>query len=201
MKQATGNNRSASENDVSIQLKLGGHSFSADTLTRVSADGNATLVVETHKATLVPEQAFDPALAEHYLAAVGLPCADNETAVYSPAQDGTRVVMAVARKAYDAITERFGSRVRFTSPLFCGTHDEGRNISIRIIGGTAYIRVFDGGLQACEAVSLSSDDDVLYYALRIGEAAGIGTDAAVYISGCKSAARLLKRYFRKVICE
>lgn len=201
MKQETGNNLSAPKNDVSIQLKLGGHSFSTASLASVPADAGITFVVETHKVTLIPKKAFDESLAADYLSAVGLSCATDETAVCSDMQAETIAVMAIDKTALSEIVGEFGSRAGFTSPLLCSEHDGSRNMSIRIIDGVAYFRAFDNGLQAAEAIRTASDNDVLYYAIRIGEALNFGKDTDIYIEGGKSAAKLVKRYFKKVICE
>jgi len=203
MKQETGNNISARQNDVSIQLKLGGHSFSAASLASDTAndDTGISFIVETHKVTLVPRKAFDESCAANYLSAVGLSCADDETVVCSEMQADTIAVMAVARKALSEIIDKFGTRAKFTTPLLCSDHDDNRNIYIRIIDGVAYFRVFDNGLQAAEAIKTVSDDDILYYTIRIGKALNFGKDSVIYIKGSASAAKLVKRYFKNVTCE
>lgn len=201
MRQETGNNLSAPKNDVSIQLKLGGHSFSTASLPTDTADTDITFIVETHKATLVPKQAFDESSAANYLSAVGLSCADDETAVCSEMQADTIAIMAIDRSALSEIIGRYGFRAKFTSPLLDNAHDANRNISIRIIDGVAYFRVFDNGLKLAEAIKTVSDDDILYYTVRICEAVNFGKDSAIYIKGNPSAAKLIKRYFKNVTCE
>ncbi len=202
MKPETGNNLSAPKNDVSIQLKLGGHSFSTASLPPETANADTiTFVVETHKVTLVPKRAFDESSAGDYLSAVGLPCAEDETPVCSEMQADTIAVMAISRTALSEIIAAFGVRAKFTSPLLCSDHDGKRNISIRITDGVAYYRAFDNGLQAAEAIKTVSDDDILYYTVRIAEALDFGKESVIYIKGGKSAAKLVKRYFKNVICE
>lgn len=203
MKQETGNNLSAPKNDVSIQLKLGGHSFSAASLTGETANRDADILfcVETHKVTLVPKPAFDESCAANYLSAVGLPCAEGETAVCSDMQAETIAVMAIDKTALSEIYAKFGTRAKFTSPLLCNDHDDCRNIFVNIIDGIAYFRAFDNGLQAAEAVKTASDDDILYYIIRIAEALAFAKDYRIYIKGGRSAAKLVKRYFKNVICE
>lgn len=201
MKPETGNNLSAPKNDVSIQLKLGGHSFSTASLPSEPTDADITFIVETHKVTLVPKQAFDESSAGDYLSAVGLPCAENETPVCSEMQADMIAVMAINRTALSEIIAEFGNRARFTSPLLCSDHGGKRNISIRITDGVAYYRAFDNGLQAAEAIKTVSDDDILYYTVRIAEALDFGKESVIYIKGGKSAAKLVKRYFKNVICE
>lgn len=201
MKQETGNSISAPKNDVSIQLKLGGHSFSTPSLPTVPTEADVTFIVETHKVTLVPKHVFDESSATSYLSAVGLPCANDETAVYSDINAETIAIMAIDGTTLSEIIGKFGSQAKFTSPLLCNDYDNSRNISIRIIDGIAYIRAFDNGLQVAEAINTVSDDDILYYTVRIGKALNLDKETAIYIKGSKSAAKLIKRYFKNVICE
>ena len=179
-----------------------GHSFSTASLPPETANADTiTFVVETHKVTLVPKRAFDESSAGNYLSAVGLPCAEDETPVCSEMQADTIAIMAINRTALSEIIAEFGVRAKFTSPLLCSDHDDKRNISIRITDGVAYYRAFDNGLQAAEAIKTVSDDDILYYTVRIAEALDFGKDSVIYIKGGKSAAKLVKRYFKNVICE
>ena len=186
MKQATGNNTAAARNDVSIQFNLGGHSFSASDLPAevVAGTDDVLFTVCTHKVTLVPQEAFDEALSAQYLAGAA-----------------TVAVIAIDAALLDKVLAILGTRAKFTSPLLDKRHDEGRNLSIVIADDTAYYRLFDGSLRLAEAIRLQSADDVLFYALRFVETAGLGNDTNIYIRGSRSAARLLKRYFKRVVCE
>ncbi len=203
MKQATGNNAAASQNKVSIQFNLGGHSFSASALPAEVLNGTDLVLfsVATPKVTLVPRCAFDEALSAQYLAAVGLPCSADETTVCSEMQAETIAIMAIDRNVLDGVLAALGTRARFTSPLLDKRHDSGRNLFVRLADGTAYFRLFDGKLRLAEAVTVRTADDVLFYALRFLDAAGLGTDTDIYISGNRTAAKLLKRYFKRVVCE
>ncbi len=203
MKQATGNNTAAARNDVSIQFNLGGHSFSASDLPAevVAGTDDVLFTVCTHKVTLVPQEAFDEALSAQYLAVAGLACSAGETTVCSEMRAATVAVMAIDAALLDKVLAILGTRAKFTSPLLDKRHDEGRNLSIVIADDTAYYRLFDGSLRLAEAIRLQSADDVLFYALQFVETAGLGNDTDIYIRGSRSATRLLKRYFKRVVCE
>ena len=203
MRQATGNNTTAANDKVSIQFNLGGHSFSASDLPAEVLGGQDIVLfsVATHKVTLVPRCAFEESLSARYLAAVGLSCDENETTVCSEMQAETIAVMAVDRNVLDGVLALLGIRASFTSPLLDGRHDGSRNMSIRVADGTAYFRLYDNALRLAEAIRLKSADDVLFFALQFLDTAGLGTDTDIYISGDRAAAKLLKRYFKRVVCE
>lgn len=203
MKQETGNNTTAPNKDVSIQVNLGGHSFSASDLSAdlLQGDDNAGFVINTHKVTLVPRCDFEEALSTQYLAAVGLACDESETTVCSEMQADTIAVMAIDRNALNAILAALGTRAKFTSPLLAEQHDSGCNIAIRVTEGVAYFRIFDSALRLAEAVSVKSADDVLFYALQFAKATGLNTDTPIYIKGASHYGKLLKHYFKHVVCE
>ena len=203
MRQATGNNTTAANDKVSIQFNLGGHSFSASELPAEVLGGQDIVLfsVATHKVTLVPRCAFDESLSAQYLAAVGLPCDENETTVCSEMQAETIAVMALDRNVLNGVLALLGTRARFTSPLLDERHDGSRNLSVHIADGTAYFRLFTDTLRLAEAIRLKSADDVLFYTLRFLDTAGLGNDTDIYISGESVAAKVLKRYFKRVVCE
>ncbi len=204
MRQVTGSNSTVSNKMVSIQLLLGGHSFSADILSDdiVGSHDDVCLVVNTHKVTLVPCEEFEAEMAAECLAIVGLGCAEDERAVYSDAEADKIAVMAVAEEALTQIEAKLGSRARFTTPLLESAHDsEPHNISLRIADGVCYMRYADNRLRMAEAVRVSSPEDTLYYTMRACELLGGGGQATVYLNGDRQTASLLKRYFKRVVCE
>ncbi len=189
---------------VSIQLLLGGHSFSADACAALIAAGDAPVqvVVNTHKVTLVPVPEFEEDMAEEYLAMAGLGCDDVECAVCSEPQEGCVAVMAVAAGAVAQINAISGGRAHFTTPLLDAAHDaEPDNISAKVIDGVCYMRYADRGLKMAEAVRTHSAEDTLYYMLSVCELLGGGARTTVNICGGKQTCKLLKRYFKRVVCE
>lgn len=203
MRQETGNNATAANEKVSIQFNLGGHSFSATELPTevLGSSDNVLFSVATHKVTLVPRCAFEESLSAQYLAAVGLSCDDGETTVCSEMQAETIAVMAIDRNVLDGVLDVLGTRARFTTPLLDERHDGNRNLSIRVADGVAYFRLFDNALRLAEAERVKTADDVLFYALQFLQSAALGTDTDIYIGGDRTAAKVLKRYFKRVVCE
>lgn len=203
MKQVTGNNTSAPSKDVSIQVNLGGHSFSASDIPAdvLHGEGNVEFVINTHKVTLVPQCAFEDVLSAEYLAAVGLECAENETTVCSEMQAPAIAVMAIDRNALNGILSALGTRAKFTSPLLGEQHESGCNISVSIMEGVAYFRIFNSVLRLAEAVPVKSADDVLFYAHQFAMATRLDTDTPIYIKGASQYGKLLKHYFKHVVCE
>ena len=59
------------------------------------------------------------------------------------------------------------------------------------------MRLFDNGLQRAEANIATTAEDVLYL---VTEWLG-GNDTPIYIKGNTAAAKLLRKYFKRVVCE
>ncbi len=204
MRQVTGSNSAASNKEVSIQLQLGGHSFSAAELPAelVAGDAAVCFVVNTHKVTLVPVEEFEPALAADCLAVAGLACADNETAVYSAPRRDCIAVMAIDTDAYVQIVASLQERAAFTSPLLDASHnDYPDNLYLQIAGNVCYMRYADMDLKMAEALQIESAEDLLYYVWGACSLQGGGRETTVYLAGDHAAKPLLKNYFKRVICE
>ena len=201
MRQETGSNNSKVQKAVSIQLRLGGHSFSASELEGVASEGTINLVVESDRVTLVPQAEFDASHAKHYLEVCGKRPAKSECVVCSEAQNDIVAVMAVDSCAYDLTTTALGSRARFTTPLLDASHCDEVCTVATVRGGVLYIRHYNGGLQYAEAMKVACNDDTLYYILECRRAVAAPEQAPLYLHADKECAKLLKRYTRRVICE
>ena len=198
MRQETGSNPISNNKVVSIQVKLGGRSFSAD---KIAIDQDVTAIeciVDTPRVTLAPRQEVSPNSAEELLHIVGKGCCSNEISICSEPQNDIVAVIAIDEKAYETITEKWGSRVRFSSPLLDMRHCDEDCLTIDMRENVCYIRLFDGGLQRAEAFEVDSTEDVLYYA---NEWLDEEWDTPIYIKGDKAAAKLLRKYVKEVICE
>lgn len=204
MKQVTGNNASPAGKRLSIRLKAGGHSFSVDMLPKAALDSDAEAVFEviTHKSTLVPSEAFDPQLAEDYLAVVGLACSEDECAVYAE-RNGTVAVMAISRNCRGQIAEALGERASYTSPLLAEHAPEKRTLYLCAEEETLYLKFYDnGGLIMAEALPSKGTDDILYYAAAAGAEFG-PAQYDIILSGTRARAayKILNKYFKNVKCE
>lgn len=147
-------------NKVSIRLESGGHTFSLAACPEV--EGAVEVVVSTYKTTLVPAELFVEGDGHHALTAVGCAPAVNERVVASDVHDGIVAVMAISTVCYDALTARYGERLRFTSPLMEAA-DMKQGVALHLDSDVLYVRVYDDGLHFAEAIAVSSDGDVAYY--------------------------------------
>ena len=205
MRQVTGNNIQISANKVSIQLPLGGHSFSLEQAAEACRNTTVETVectVLTPRTTLVPRECFDAAAAEHYLRIAGLGCRTNETAVTSDTSARIVAVMAADAGCVRGLREMFGDRVTFTSPL-CGNQNYSEpTVWLHRTGDLIYIKIYRPVLRLAEALEISSDTDVLQllYDLR---GAYDADSCTIVCSGerCEHLRRKLAKYYRHVKCE
>ena len=208
MRQVTGSNPIPKQNEVSIRLNSGGHSFSADTLSALAqrADREPStrfvFVIDTPRVTLVPREEFSAEATESYLAVCGIECLPDEIAIAIDQSAPIVAVAAINRTTHESIIAKLGERAEFTNPLLDDRHPEQHCVSICVGEGVCYVRYHKAeGLRFAEALTLGSDEDLLYYTMRIFEAESIALNTPIYINGSHSAAKLLKRYFKHVICE
>ncbi len=188
---------------VSIRLASGGHSFSATTLQKDICNADCVrVIIDTHRTTLIPAEQFDKERAADYLAINGLmPTADEEVVCNSIASDIV-AVMAINRTAKTAIESHVKGSIEWYTPLLDTSHNNEECCCVEIASATCYIRIYNtSGLWLAEALNISSDEELLYYVTQICEIGDIATSIPIYIKGERSCVKVLKRYFKKVICE
>lgn len=190
---------------VSIQLSLGGHSFSdamARCRTTMAAADSAVVYLATLKTTLVPAEMFDAEHADSHLANVGYALAVDECVVVdSSSQKGVVALMAVAQSVIAELSAACGGRVEYRTPLL---RDEAvaDGVVMHLSGDVLYVRLYVGGrLLFAETVAAQSDADVLYYLATIDEVYGIFNMYARACGDTKRLVPLAKRLFRSVSCE
>lgn len=213
MKQVTGKTKpSASENRVSIQLTLSGHSFSEGMLSELhncdsDSSGATSAIVElcTAKTLFIPREAFDPSLAEAYLRIAGMSCAADETTVWSDPTQEIIAVMAVARKADELLRIHF-KNVEYTCPINRIAPIESsvseHQIQLLDIDGLIYIKVYDN--QALQIVEVIPCDNVTEFACllqRLNKQFPLRNFTAT-LSGERQATwkKEAKHYFAHIIC-
>ena len=189
-------------NSVSIRLKSGGHSFSAEAFKAAIADTErpAEVVLLTAKSTLVPAEFFEKAHAAAYLADVGIAPSMSECAVYSKPSNGIVAVMAISKSCYEAIHEIHPAGVICTSPLLPGS-EVADGVSLHLEDDLLYIHIYNGGLLFAEVVECLSDTDILYYLAAIDEAYNIYNMNARAKGDTARIKRVCKRVFKELICE
>ena len=197
MRLETGSNSYPNDKKVSIQVKLGGLSFSADRVV-ATEEQQVEFVIDTPRVTLAPRSEVSLECAEQLLRLVGKPCRSHECSVCSELQADIVAVMAIDKGTLTAIVEQWGSRASFTSPLLDMRHSEENCLTIDISDRVCYLRLFRSGLQRAEAHNATNAEDVLYL---VNEWLSNEKGTPIYIKGGKECAKLLRKYYKQVICE
>ena len=197
MRQETGSNPISGNKKVSIQVKLGGLSFSADKIVVAEGVEQVEFVIDTPRVVLAPREEVSLDTASELLRIVGKPCRSNEQSVCSELQSDIVAVIAIDGKALSAIVERWGSRTSFTSPLLDMRHSEEECLTIDTTDKVCYLRLFNDGLQRGEAFEATTPEDVLYLVTEWLD----NNATPIYIKGGTEVAKLLRKYYKQVICE
>ncbi len=197
MRQETGSNQISANKKVSIQVKLGGRSFSVENIDVPKNIKQIEFVIDTPRVTLAPRKEVTLDIASDILRLAGKPCHINEQCVCSDLQSEIVAIIAIDKEALDAITKQWGSRATFTSPLLDMRHNEESCITIDTSDEVGYIRLFEKGLQRAKSFEATTAEDILFHVNEwIGNA-----DLPIYIKGSSNASKLLHKYYKQVICE
>lgn len=204
MRQVTGSNPTTSNKKVSIQLRLGGHSFSRDVLNKkVAEDAIVEVELLTPKSIIAPTECFDPNLAANLMQISGIALAESEQVVWSDDQDGVTALVALDGEIVDELKQTYGERLHFTSPLLRSVASEGRYLYIYNMGGFAYLKLCNGSaIEFCEALPLASADDVLYSVEALVREFGVES-FEIYVAGeeREELINTLKQYYKVRKCE
>ena len=198
MRQETGSNQLLDNKKVSIQVKLGGLSFSADKVAVAEDIENVEFIIDTPRVILAPREAVSLDNAAALLRLAGKACRHEEQSVCSELQADIVAIMAINRDALTAIIERWGSKASFTSPLLDMRHSEDNCITIDATEKVCYIRRFEDGLQYAAAEEYTTAEDILFFAT---EQSNGRIDIPIYIKGGANCVKLLRKYYKQVICE
>lgn len=197
MKRVTGNNHPGVNKGVSIQLKLGGHSFSRETLP--TTDGEVLCELLTPKTLLVPQEEFDATAAEKLLEIAGMPCADDECAVWSDTNEAAIALMAFDATEIEALRTHFGDRLQFTSPLLFRPTCAPAALWLCREEDLLYIKVYKDGLRFAEVVTVQTEADLLYYTELLDREFKLAEFELCPAGEIGAAARkMLRRYFKNV---
>ena len=201
MKRATGSNPSLPTIGVSIQPALDGHSFSVREFV-LPTEGPVTVEVLTPRTLLVPERLFDRQAAPAFLAAGGLALRDGECAACSDPQQGAVAVMALPAGALRQMRERFGERLRFTTPLLAEPALRQRSVLLHQAAGVLYIKVYDDTLRFAEAISAPTEADIVALTERLDAEFPL-RGYRLFLAGedTKQLRRSLGKRFKEVTCE
>lgn len=192
-------------NNVSIQLLLGGHSFSkqiAARLTELDAAEHITIYVPTSKSVAVPAEQYSEASAAEHLAALGSAPSAEECIVVDCATEGVVVLMALERSLHDEIEACYGGKVEYRSPIFMDDAVSD-GVTLRLAHDVLYIRLYAGGrMLLAEAVAAKGDADIIYSLASIDEVYAIFNNARAHVCGdVKRLRPVAKRLFKHISCE
>ena len=192
-------------NNVSIQLLLGGHSFSkqiAVRLTELDAAEHIIIYVPTSKSVAVPAEQYSEASAAEHLAALGSAPSAEESIVVDCATEGVVVLMALERSLHDEIEACYGGKVEYRSPMFMDDAVSD-GVTLRLAHDVLYIRLYAGGrMLLAEAVAAKSDADIIYYLASIDEVYAIFNNARAHVrEDVKHLRPIAKRLFKHISCE
>ena len=196
MRQETGSNLYSGPKKVSIQVKLGGRSFSADKLGIESDVEQIEFVIDTPRVTLAPREEVSLDTASELLRIIGKPCLHNEQCVCSELQANIVAIMAIDSDTLSTIIEKLGSCATFSSPLLDMRHNEESCLVVDATDKVCYMRLFENGLQRAEAFDATVPEDVLYLVSE-----WVDNTTPIYIKGSSEIVKLLCKYFKHVICE
>ena len=198
MRQETGSNPNFADKKVSIQVKLGGLSFSADKIMVAEDAERVEFVIDTPRVTLAPREEVSLDTASEILRIVDKPCRTNEQSVCSELQAEIIAIIAIDNQALTQIVEKWGSRASFTSPLLDMRHSGEDCLVVDTTDKVCYLRLFESGLQRAEAYEATTAEDTLYH---VTEWLGNKNDTPIYIKGGSNIAKLLRKYYTQVVCE
>ena len=200
MRQETGRNSKNSETKASIRLASGGRFFSASILDEIADKSVIEVIIDTPRVTLVPATMVNALPLESLLAINGQAPLSNEVVVKSNNIDGRVAVIAIAKSAFDAISTS-AEHVYFTTPLLNNSHYREKALVIEVVDGCCYFRLYNNGLIFAEALEITTAEDILFYTSQILDKTSMEQNIPIYIIGSTNSAKIVKKYYKKVICE
>ncbi len=196
---------------MSIQLTLSGHSFSRSDLPRLSNYDEQWVNIEviTERTMLAPIEVLDPEKANELMRVAGINL-DNEEQVVIVRDEraGIAALMALPRVLIATVEERYGDHFEFTTPLLRTRICTEPTAWLYLANELIYIKVWDGGkLRMAEVLPRKKEEDSLYYTAMIDRRFGLNRFRVV-VAGTKAAenevrstAKLLNKFYKKVVCE
>lgn len=196
---------------MSIQLTLSGHSFSRSDLPRLSSRDERMVDVEvvTDRTILVPADLLNEQHVEHLLGIAGFaPREDEQIVVARDEKSGIAALIALPRTLLATLADRYGRRYELTTPLLRTRLCTEPTVWLYLAAGIIYIKVWSGGkLRMAEVFPYKKEEDILYYA-SVLDKQFVLNNFRIVVDGTTSSSiktidcvKLLKKYYKKVICE
>ena len=195
---------------MSIQLTLSGHSFSRSDLPKLSTDKQfVEIEVLSSRVVLIPFELFEEVNPVEILAINGITLNENESVVTVPDEQQQIVAaLALPNNLIAAAQERYGDNHLFSTPLLrsriCTEPTAWLYLAERII----YIKVWsDGKLRMAEVLPRKKETDTLYYTAAIDAQFDLKRFKIViegangFADEARETAKILSKYYKKVVCE
>ncbi len=206
MKQVTGatNNKPEIKN-VSIRLRLDGHSFSEEKLD-IPAKEKKTVEIEvlTGKTMLIPREVFDAKAAPALMRINGMEPTERECILTSDPQQPVIALMAADKASVEKVRARLKEKIRWTSPLLRTGEFTASCLWIFRYEELAYLKVWERQtLRLAETFIAPTGEDLLFYVRELTQELQI-ENCEIRLEGnpTKQDGRLLREYFKHVaICE
>lgn len=207
MKQVTGATNSQSKHtDVSIQLRLDGHSFSMESLSgRISGGkGKKTIEVISAKTILVPRELFDPQSADYLLELSGMALSGSETVIYSDPKSQAIALMGVEENAIRQLEKTLPGAPVWSSPLLYTPTVSTPAIWLFRYEELVYLKIWgpDRALRLAEVLPAPTPEDTLFYITEFVRDMNLSDYPILTGKSAADDAHLLKKYFKRVtLCE
>ena len=196
---------------MSIQLTLSGHSFSRFDLPRLSSRDERMVEIEvaTERTMLTPIEILDSTPTAELMRIAGFdPREEEQIVVVRDEKTGIAALMTLPRVLMTTIEERYGNRYELTTPLLRTRVCTEPTAWFYLAKDLIYIKVWsENKLRMAEVLPHKKEEDVLYYAATIDRRFGLN-DFRMVIAGTKvsdnevrSTAKLLNKFYKKVVCE
>ena len=162
---------------MSTQLLLSGHDFLMAENHALALDPNAparlTICIDSAKTVLVPQELYEPELAEGYMAVNDKALDDDECIVN--AQKGEIVALiAVSRRLAQAF-DNPSWKVTYTSPLLDGIVSYTKAVRIQTTPHNTYITISNNGsLQYAEVFATTDPTNIAFVMNKLGEVFKLG---------------------------
>ncbi len=203
MRPETGNNRPVTDRKVSIQQPLDGHSFSLpEGPNSLPADASVEVELLMPRTLLVPDAACDPAYAEEWFAACGMPLSAEECVVTAESRNGCTALIALRCDLLQRLREKWGEKIRFTTPLLHLPASPQRCVWMARMGGLTYVKLYDSELEFADVLPTDDDTELLYFVERLGGCFPLG-EYTLCIGGddARAVRHLLGKRFKRIVCE
>ncbi|MDO4758173.1 MAG: hypothetical protein Q4A18_02790 [Rikenellaceae bacterium] len=183
---------------MSIRL-TGGHSFS---WTAIEAKAEEVELL-THRTLLVPELMYTTEGTASSFAAAGMPLTGDDQVLAIHTNRGIMALIALERDEMKRLTEHFGEKMRYTTPLLRAVGNIEPTIWIFDAEDLIYIKVYDPKLQMAEVIRVADEADRELLMERLVDAC----DPKRYTlrleleKSDKRRTKFYKSYFKKTVCE